>query len=939
MSTSAEAGDAGTSAAGKATVGKKDILAEAEAKLAALSLKPAEAVMADNAPAGSLGQPFNIQTNAFGLKLAKPMTFWRYDIVIYAEIKGGRKTVFFTKKGRDDYLITNRNYKCKLVFEAVIKAYRDFFGDPATLWYDGQSVLYAANDLFKGSERNPKKFPVSGQDCDDEALSVIPTITFDISPVQDNYCISVTDKMLRENTANSDLTKNDRTIPHLMELIFNQVAVMNPKEHVTFENGKTFLNHPWKFGFTEKDCPDVGGGKRLYPGIQKSVRFIEGPGGRGYNNPALIMDAKKAAFHEDIPLIEKAKLLINDNLDRKVSDIALRRLNHGLKGLFFYTKHTGYESDHQISGIIEHTAADTTFETPDGKTITILDYFEAKYKIKLQYPYAPLVRVRERGRNNSYPMELGWLRPMQRVTIPQQTPDQIHKTTRSCAVAPGERQDNIVRGARALKLFGSDDNEYVKNAGLFIFKEPVKVHGRLLPPPKIKYQKETAAVRDGKWRTPHGPLLIPAECDVWAVYALVPSHEKARFDERVLRNFAEAFHREATNRGIRISNPAEIMLLSMEKDLEERMKNAAHHNCKFCLIVTADSITTTHKLIKLWERELEMVTQDVKLSNALKVVNERRVVTLENILLKANLKMGGLNYEMDLEGILPRDDTKNWVRPGRLFLGIGVSHPPPSMGFDADKGTPSVIGYAANFKTNCYDIVGDYLFQSSRREETVSTMSEVVNNVLPRFAENHDGKFPRDLIIYRSGLSEGSFSTVLTHEIPLLRGALTTLGAKNVKITFIVAQKEHNVRLMLERIDRSRRPTEQNIPPGVVVDTELTHPSFKEFYLNSHITLQGSARTPRYTVLVDDLNLSMDELEGMTYVLTYGHQIVNLPTSLPTPLYVANRYAERGRNTYTAHLQSSGSSSSDSGASMDYGRLAHRLSYNSTKLGNVRVNA
>ncbi|KIH44073.1 hypothetical protein ANCDUO_25913, partial [Ancylostoma duodenale] len=159
--------------------------------------------------------------------------------------------------------------------------------------------------------------------------------------------------------------------------------------------------------------------------------------------------------------------------------------------------------------------------------------------------------------------------------------------------------------------------------------------------------------------TPHGPLLIPAECDVWAVYALVPSHEKARFDERVLRNFAEAFHREATNRGIRISNPAEIMLLSMEKDLEERMKNAAHHNCKFCLIVTADSITTTHKLIKLWERELEMVTQDVKLSNALKVVNERRVVTLENILLKANLKMGGLNYEMDLEGILPRDDTKS----------------------------------------------------------------------------------------------------------------------------------------------------------------------------------------------------------------------------------------------------------------------------------------
>ncbi|PIO64321.1 piwi domain protein [Teladorsagia circumcincta] len=187
-----------------------------------------------------------------------------------------------------------------------------------------------------------------------------------------------------------------------------------------------------------------------------------------------------------------------------------------------------------------------------------------------------------------------------------------------------------------------------------------------------------------------------------------------------------------------------------------------------------------------------MVTQDVKLSNVEKVVKEKRVVTMENILLKANLKLGGLNYEIEMNGVLPSSDVK---------------------------------------------------------------------------------------------------------------------------------------------------PTEQNIPPGVVVDKQLTHPSFKEFYLNSHITLQGSARTPRYTVLVDDLDLSMDELEGMTYMLTYDHQIVNLPTSLPTPLYVANRYAERGRNTYAAHLICSGSSSSDSGSSIDYGRLAHRLSYNNTKLCNIRVNA
>ncbi|VDM60692.1 unnamed protein product [Angiostrongylus costaricensis] len=70
-------------------------------------------------------------------------------------------------------------------------------------------------------------------------------------------------------------------------------------------------------------------------------------------------------------------------------------------------------------------------------------------------------------------------------------------------------------------------------------------------------------------------------------------------------------------------------------------------------------------------------------------------------------------------------------------------------------------------------------------------------------------------------------------------------------------------------------------------------------YISS--TLKGSAVTPRYAVLVDDLYLSMDELESLTYVLTYAHQIVNLSTSLPAPLYVANRCAESGRNIHEAY--------------------------------------
>lgn len=44
--------------------------------------------------------------------------------------------------------------------------------------------------------------------------------------------------------------------------------------------------------------------------------------------------------------------------------------------------------------------------------------------------------------------------------------------------------------------------------------------------------------------------------------------------------------------------------------------------------------------------------------------------------------------------------------------------------------------------------------------------------------------------------------------------------------------------------------------------------------------------------------MSMDQLQGITYHLSYGHQIVYMPTSLPSIVYIANEYAKRGRNLY-----------------------------------------
>ncbi|KJH53756.1 hypothetical protein DICVIV_00185 [Dictyocaulus viviparus] len=352
MYRSAESGDA-------KKISKRDMLSEAEAKLKALSLEPARPLMAQNVPVGTIGEQFPVQTNAFAVDLKDPMTFWRYSITISAEIKD-KRTVYFTKKSNDDYLVTSRNFKCKVVFDAVLSKYKQFFGDSGQLWYDGQSILYSGSDLFKNEEKTAKKFEVSGHDCYEKSLSVFETIVFDIAPVEENYCITLTEKALIESSCNLDLSKNDHSLAQLMEIIFNQIAVMNPKEHVLFDNGKAFVTHPWLHGFNEGDCPDVGDGKRLHPGTQKSVYIIEGPKGRGSSIPAIFIDSHKAAFHEEMSLIEKAKIIVNSNLSKKLSKLDLEKLNSGLKGLYFYTKYAGFESDHKIAAVVDHTASDTT---------------------------------------------------------------------------------------------------------------------------------------------------------------------------------------------------------------------------------------------------------------------------------------------------------------------------------------------------------------------------------------------------------------------------------------------------------------------------------------------------------------------------------------------------------------------------------------------------
>ena len=177
---------------------------------------------------------------------------------------------------------------------------------------------------------------------------------------------------------------------------------------------------------------------------------------------------------------------------------------------------------------------------------------------------------------------------------------------------------------------------------------------------------------------------------------------------------------------------------------------------------------------------------------------------------------------------------------------------------------------------------------------------------------------------------------IITTEVPHITKYLYEENI-NCKITVIVLNRMHNLRFMPISARGTQTSLDQNIRPGTVIDTTIVHPTFDEFYLNAHVALQGTVKTPRFTTLIDENEFTADELQGLCYALCFGHQIIRVPTSLPSPVYIATRYAERGRELISAV----GAYASLSGNyDEDFNNISNALPYSlSEKIRDIRINA
>merc|ERR1719369_2509432 len=350
----------------------------------------------------------------------------------------------------------------------------------------------------------------------------------------------------------------------------------------------------------------------------------------------------------------------------------------------------------------------------------------------------------------------------------------------------------------------------------------------------------------------------------------------------------------------------------MEEKLKEAVKNFEKVEKKLELVVIVFAFKggfIYDKIKQLGDMKYSLTTQCCLKATLFKGDSLNKQV-VGNICLKINAKLGGINH------ILSSKSRPPVLKRPVMVMGADVSHPAPES-----KGLkPSIAAIVASVEPKAANYEVEIRIQEiGQNEEVIQDMKNVTKNLLMKFHAANKGRKPEKIIMFRDGVSEGQFLTVLARELLAMRQACKELEAEyQPQITYIGVQKRHHTRFFPTDNNKYRNG---NALAGTVVDQGINHPTEGDFYLLSHEGIQGTSRPCHYQVLWDDNNLTADELETLAYYLCHLYSRCTRSVSYPTPTYYAHLVADRARKHHNELAQYDCGSSSGYSAASSSGRL------------------
>ncbi|PLW22479.1 hypothetical protein PCASD_10838 [Puccinia coronata f. sp. avenae] len=557
------------------------------------------------------------------------------------------------------------------------------------------------------------------------------------------------------------------------------------------------------------------------------------------DNLFLAMDMTCAAFLDASPQSNPANTLTD--LCCKILNVAPTRLYalredeyrklHKVLRRFKIDIKRG-DSDKGITKSIDHltltNSQNEMFETDEGRT-SVEAFFLKNWGKRLHYPNLPNVVTMGSGKKTVYPMELCSIRKGQRYILKLGS-DQQSSALKFQTIKPAGRFQQIMVARQ--HVMNSDHEKLLAAYGIRIGKD-----ANLRIP-----------VRDGQWNIakPNLQFITPKVLKSWAVVVCTG----APLQDDPIMNFLRALRSKLIQLGVQVAEaPPPIIRLqppgqnAQVKEALERAGKTAWQNFQKAppqlFLCITDERSFLYNSIKVEGDNFAsrgVTTQCM----VLKHVKTPKDQYLSNLALKINVPT------MIVGADLTHNNLSAKMKPSIAAL-VG------SLDWTMLKYAPAV-GVQPLLEPSDED-------GRPRSQEPIQLFRTLLTELLEKWEKNNPGpKFPRKMIIFRDGVSDGEFTQVLESEFKAAKAAVEKIaGAPDqCKITY-----NHRLRMSPDPQCQDRSG---NAPAGTVLDHRIGDP-----------------------------NSSADDLQKIIQTISSGFQRATRSVGLATPAYYADIVASRAK--------------------------------------------
>uniref|UniRef100_A0A915Q2W1 Uncharacterized protein n=1 Tax=Setaria digitata TaxID=48799 RepID=A0A915Q2W1_9BILA len=525
-------------------------------------------------------------------------------------------------------------------------------------------------------------------------------------------------------------------------------------------------------------------------------------------------------------------------------------------------------------------------EDGNERRMTVADYFSERYN-ELKYPKLPCVHVGPVSRNIYFPLEVCMLDTPQKYNK-KLNEKQTSTIIRAAAVDAISREQCI---ASLCEQAGFQRDPFLREFGLQINPKMYEMIARVLTPPRILFGENNRRTdpivtpKDGAWSMDNQQLYLPASCRSYSMIAMVSPREQNH-----LQAFCQSLTQKAGQMGMEFPSwpdlvkygrtKEDVVILFNEIATEYKQTGTA---CDLVIVVLPTKNADLYMTVKECSDMIHgIMSQCILMKNIMRPSS----ATCSNVILKINMKLGGINSRVVADTIT----QKYLIDVPTLIIGIDVTHPTQH---EERQNIPSVAAIVANLDLYPQSYGANIKIQRKCRESVVYLLDAVRERLVSFYKTTHQK--PIRIIVYRDGVSEGQFSEVLREEMQGIRTACLMLSPDyRPPITYIVVQKRHHARMFC-KYSRDAVGKAKNIPPGTIIDTGIVSPEGFDFYLCSHFGIQGTSRPARYHVLWDDSKFTSDELQSITFSMCHTYGRCARSVSIPAPVYYADLVATRAR--------------------------------------------